>query len=127
MTLKLILIPRALDTSITPRLRKSQLHGLIKQLKALHLLDRLLRALYRIKDDKRLSLGFQIRLGHDVDYGAVFREELCESFFQLLGLDALFEVARVDSKGWLDGDVEGGGTCRSAMTRTLRLVVGKPL
>lgn len=57
MTLKLILIARSLHTSITPGLRKRQLHRLLKQLKALHLINRLLRALSRIEHNECLALS----------------------------------------------------------------------
>jgi hypothetical protein len=57
MTLKLLLIPLPLNRSITPRLRKRKLHLLSKQLETLHLIDGLLRALYRIEYNKRLALG----------------------------------------------------------------------
>ena len=36
--------------------------------------------------------------------------------------DPLFEVADVDSRGWSARRGKGAGTCRGAMTRTLRLV-----
>jgi hypothetical protein len=96
MALKLILITASLHTRITSRLRKRQLHRLLKQLKPLYFIDRLLSALYRIKYNECLALGFQVRLCDDVDDFAIFAEELAECFFQLVDFDALFEVADVN-------------------------------
>lgn len=78
MTLKLLIIAHPLHGSITPRPRKRQLHLLAKQLKALHLIDGLLRAVYAVEDDECLSLRLEIRLGNDLDDGAIFAEELVE-------------------------------------------------
>ena len=97
MTLKLILVPGSLDTRITPGPRKRQLHRLIKQLKALNLFDRLLRALNTIKHDERLTLRLQVRLCDDVDDLAILGEEFGQSFFELWDFDVLFEVADVDT------------------------------
>lgn len=103
MTLKLLIATHALHTSIAPRLRKRQLHRLIKQLEALHFINRLLRALCAVKDDECLALGFQVRLGYDVDDLAVLGEKLAERLLELLDLDALLEVADVEARGGLAG------------------------
>jgi hypothetical protein len=58
MALKFILITTPLDTGFTPRLRKSQLHWFLKELETLHLVDGLLRALRRVKDNECLTLRF---------------------------------------------------------------------
>lgn len=97
MTFKLILIPDSLDTRITPGPRKRQLHRLVKQLKALNLFDRLLRALNTIKHDERLTLRLQVRLCDDIDDLAILGEEFGQSFFELRDFDVLFEVADVDT------------------------------
>jgi hypothetical protein len=105
------------------------LHRLVKKLKALHLLYRLLRTLYRIKNNESLTLSLEICLRDYINYLAIFGEELGQSFLELVNLDALFEVADVYAVvTGLAGNWEGraigiGSTCRSAMTRTLRLVV----
>jgi hypothetical protein len=44
-----------------------------------------------------LPLGFQIGFGDEVDYGAVFGEDLCKGGFERVGFYVLFEVADVDS------------------------------
>jgi len=75
------------------------LHRLIKKLETLHLLDRLLRALYTVEYDKRLAFCLQVRLCDDVDDLAILGEELGERFFQLGNFDVLFEVADVDAGG----------------------------
>jgi hypothetical protein len=123
MALKLILITAASNRSITPRLRKRQLHRFIEQLEALHLINRLLRRLHRVKDNECLALRLQVRLCDDVDDFAIFAEELAERLFELVDFDALFEIADVDPDLSVSGE---RCTCRSAMTRTLRLV-GVPL
>lgn len=99
MTLKVLLGTLPLHRSIAARLRKRKLHLLAEQLEALHLIDGLLRALDGVEDDERLALGLEVRLGHDVDYGAVFREQLAQRLDELRRLDALFEVARVYTRG----------------------------
>lgn len=128
MTLQLFIARRSLHKSITPRLRKRELHGLAKEVETLNILDTLLRALDVIEDDERLAFRFQVRLGDYIDDLAVLGEELCEGFDKLGGLDALFKVADVNAgvfvSAWT-GETEC--TCRSAMTRTLRLVVGHRL
>jgi hypothetical protein len=95
--LKLIRITRTLHTRIAPRLGKGQLHGFLEQLEPLHLIYGLLRALGRVEDDECLALGSQIRLCDDVDDLAIFAEELAERLLELLDLDALLEIADVDS------------------------------
>jgi len=130
MTLKLIFPTRPLHTCIAPRLRKRQLHRLVEKLKALHLLYRLLRTLYRIKNNESLTLSLEVCLRNYIDDLAIFGEELSQSFLELVNLYALFEVADIYAMvGGLAGNREGKAlgiesTCRSAMTRTLRLVVG---
>jgi hypothetical protein len=109
MILKLPLIARSLNRSITPRLRKLQSHRLIKQIETLYLIDRLLRAFYAVENDESLAFGFEVCLCDDVNDFAVFGEEFCESFFELLDLDALFEVADVDSMKYGERLVDGKG------------------
>ena len=92
-----LLLRSSLHKCITPRLRVLQLHFLSKDLKPLDLLNRFRRTLHRIEHHKRLPLGFQIRLSHDLEDGAIFGEEFRESGGELIRLDALFEVADVDS------------------------------
>jgi hypothetical protein len=101
MALKLLFISSTLDMSITPRLRKRQLHRLIKQLKTLNFIDGLLRTLNSIKYNKSLSLSLQVCLRDDVDDFSIFGKELRQGFLELIYLDALFEIADVDAGFWL--------------------------
>jgi hypothetical protein len=101
VTLKLLLTTLSLYRRITSRLRKCEFYLLPKQLKALYLINRLLRTLYTIEDNKCLSLCFKIRLCNDIDYGTIFLEELTERLLQLLDFDPFFEVARVDPRSVL--------------------------
>jgi hypothetical protein len=121
MTLKLLIIPSPLHSSIAPRLRKCQLHRLTEEIKALDLINRLLRALYAVKDNKRLALSLQVRFRDNLKDLAIIGEQLGQRFFQLLHLDALFKVAHIYSRRRLAARC----TCRSAMTRTLRLGEGR--
>lgn len=95
MVLKLLLITAALDSSIGSGLRESELHRLLEELEALDFLDGLGGTVNAVEDDESLALGFQIRLCHNIDNFAIFREELSERFFQLIDLDALFEVTHI--------------------------------
>lgn len=106
MTLKLILVARPLHTRITPRLGKRQLHRLVEQLEALHLLNRLLRALHAVEHNERLALRLQVRLRDNVDDLAIFGEQLGQRFFELGDFDVLFEVADVDAGERLVGEQE---------------------
>src|SRR6266536_1157841 len=99
MILELPLITVPLHGRITPRLRKLQSHRFLKQFEPLHFIDRLLRTFYAVEDNECLALGFEVGFCDYVDDFAVFGEEFCESFFELVDFDALFEVADVDSIG----------------------------
>lgn len=43
-----------------------------------------------VEDDEGLSLGFEVRFRDDVDYTAVFAEDLGEGFGQFWDFNALF-------------------------------------
>ena len=95
MALELLIARSALHESITPSLRKRQLHRLAKKVETLHILDTLLRALHIIKHNERLAFRLQVCLGDYIDDLAIFGEQLFEGIDKLAGLDALFEVADV--------------------------------
>lgn len=97
MRLKSLFSTFPLYRSITLRPCEIQHHRLIKEFKSINFLNRLTRSLDILKDDKRLSFGFQIALRDDFEDGAVFGEQLGESFGQFGGFDAFFEVADVDT------------------------------
>ena len=113
MALKLVLPTRPLHTSIAPSLCKRQLHRLIKKLKALHLLDRLLRTLNRIKNNESLTLSLEICLCDYIDDLAIFGEEFGQSLLELVNLDALFEVAGRKRYGSWVSTEQGGETNRN--------------
>lgn len=45
-----------------------------------------------LEDHESLAFGFQVLFGDEVDDGAVFGEDFCEGFFEVVDLYALFEV-----------------------------------
>lgn len=55
--LELLVVARALDRRVTPGAREGDLHGLVEQLKALDLLDGLVRRLGPVEDYEGLALG----------------------------------------------------------------------
>lgn len=99
--LELLLIPRARDGGVAPCPRKCNLHGFLKELKALDLLDGLKSRLWLLKDDERLALSLQVCLDDDVDDIAILREHGGQGFLERLGLDTLFEVAHVNTVFYL--------------------------
>lgn len=60
MRFELVLAPLPLNGSVTLRLRIIQQHRLAKQLKPLNLLYSSLRSFNIVKDDERLTFGFEI-------------------------------------------------------------------
>jgi hypothetical protein len=95
VVLKLLVVAGALDGGVAAGAGQGDLHGLLEQLEALDLLDGALGGVGAVKDDKGLALGLQVRLGDNVDDGAILGEDGLERGTQRLGLDALLEVAHV--------------------------------
>jgi hypothetical protein len=86
-------IPRlALHRLITMRLCARNPYRFPIQLKRIHFLDGLERALVAVKHDKRLALALQRRFGNHVEDGAVVGEYARQRFFHRVDLYALFEV-----------------------------------
>ena len=73
------------------------MHGLAENLEALDLLNRVGGRLCVLKDDKSLSFSLQVRLGDDLENISILGEDGGEGRFQGVNLDALLEVADVDS------------------------------
>lgn len=97
MVLKVVVVAAGLDGGIAARPGQGELHGLLEQLEALDLLDGAEGRLGLVEDDKGLALGLEVRLGDDVDDVAVLGEDDLEGLAQRLRLDALLEVADVDT------------------------------
>lgn len=76
MALVLVVIAAATNAGVAAGAGERELHGLIEQLEALHVVDGALDTVCILKHDERLALGLQVRLGHDVDDGAVLGEQL---------------------------------------------------
>lgn len=90
MQLELLFVSRAGDGGVAARSGKSDLHGLIEELEALDLLDGLEGGLGLVEDDEGLALGLQVGLGDNVDDVTILGEDGGQSFFERLGLHALF-------------------------------------
>lgn len=93
MSIKFLRTSLSQDRRIAPRLRIIQHHRLLEQFEAIHLLDGASCRINRVKDNERLALGLQVFLGDYLDDGTIFLEDLLQSFFQLVDLDAFFKIA----------------------------------
>ena len=105
-----------LDLRITLRPRVVKFHLLSKQLKVLHILDGLCRALRVVEHDERLAFALERALCDDVEDCAIFGEDLLQRFDELRDLDALFEVADLET---VNHAVQCGGHFREAPLRRL--------
>jgi len=81
-----------LHGDIRPRLCKVQVHLPPKKVEALKVVDRILRAVHVVIDDKGLSLALKTFLRHNVDNVAELVEEFVERLLQCVDLDVLVEV-----------------------------------
>lgn len=97
VALELIVTACSLYTGIASGLCERQLHGLVEKLETLDFIDCLLRALYAVENDKRLTLGLQVGLCDNVNDFSIFGKELRQGFLELVDLDVLFEVADVNA------------------------------
>lgn len=97
MALELFIAACSLYTGIASSLCECQLHGLVEKLETLDFIDCLLRALYAVENDERLTLGLQVGLCDDVDDFAILRKELRQCFLKLVDLDVVFKVAYVNA------------------------------
>lgn len=103
MRVKLLFAASQLHGGIAPGARQRDMHRLLEQLEALHLLDGGQRRLGLIEDDEGLALGLEVRLGHNVDHVAILGEDGVQRLLERLRLDALLEVAHVDPAGGGNG------------------------
>lgn len=92
MCLELILVALGLDDGIAAGAGVIQLHGFVKQVEVLELLDGARSRLYRVKDDEGLALRLEVLGGADVEDGAIFLEDLAQCVLQRVELDALLQV-----------------------------------
>jgi hypothetical protein len=72
---KLLLVARLHHRGIASGARQCELHRLVEELKAMDVLDGGLRRLGLVKDDKSLTLGLQVCLGHDVNHVAILGKD----------------------------------------------------
>ena len=96
MRLKILLLSFPLHGSITLSFRIVKHHRLREEFKALDFLYSSFRGFHSIKDDKRLTLGFEIFLRNEVDDVAIFRKYFGERFFELVWFYAFFKVLDLD-------------------------------
>lgn len=95
MNLQLVSPSLAQNRRVTARLRIIQNHRLLKQVKAIDLLNSVRGGVHAVEDDERLALGLQVRLGDDLEDVAIFGEDLFEGFLELVDLYPFFEVANL--------------------------------
>lgn len=94
---KLLLVASLNNRSVAPRPRQGHHHGLLEQLEALEFIDGSLSRLGFVKDHKGLALGLEVGLGDDINHIAVFGEDGAQGVLEGLWLDALLEIAYIDS------------------------------
>lgn len=82
---------------VAARPRHGQAHRLIKEREPVDLVDGFLRGGGAVEHDKRLALGFEVRLGDDVNDLPEFGKDGAQRFGKRFGLDALLEVLDIDS------------------------------
>lgn len=103
MNLELISPSLAQNRRVAPRLRVVQNHRFLKQVEAIDLFDGVRGRLDVVEDDERLALGFQVRLGDDLEDGAIFGEDLFEGDLELVDFYPFFEVADLLAVGLVLG------------------------
>lgn len=97
MGIKLLLVAGLFNGGITSSAGKGDLHGLLEQLEPLDFFDSREGGLGLVENNKCLALGLEVGLNNDIDHIAVLGEDGNEGFLERFGLDALFEVAHVDT------------------------------
>lgn len=102
MGIKLVLVAGPHHGGIAAGARHGDLHRLVEQLEAVHVLDGGQRRLGLVEHDEGLPLGLEVRLGDHINHVAIFREDGAQGLLERLRLDALFQVTDVDP-------VSGGG------------------
>lgn len=97
VSLQLVLSTFSQHRRIAPCLGKVQLHRLVEELEAIHLVDGAHRGVDIVENDERLAFGFQVRLGNQIDDVAILGEDLAEGFLELGRFYSLLEVFNVDT------------------------------
>lgn len=97
MELELLVVACLLDRGVASGAGEGELHGLVEEVEALDFLYGLQGGLGLLEDDEGLALSLQVGLGDDVDDGAVLGEDGVEGGLERLRLDALLEVAHVNT------------------------------
>lgn len=92
MSLQLIRATFAQNGSITPCLRIIQDHGLLKEIKPIHLVNGASGRFDAVINNKRLTLGLQVGLCDDLEDISKLRKNLFQSHLQLINLDSLVYV-----------------------------------
>lgn len=126
--LKLVVVPCSLDGGIASGPGQCDLHWLLEELEPLDLFDGLDGGLGVVEDHKCLALGLQVLLGDNVDDISIFGEDGLERLSERLRLDALLQVADVDTACMVSQVTIKARACmcRSAMTHTWRWVYWQP-
>jgi len=92
---KLVLVARLQHGGIAAGAGQGELHGLVKELEALDVVDGGEGGLGGVEDNKGLALGLEVRLGDNVNHVAILGKDGAQGLLERLGLDALLEVADV--------------------------------
>lgn len=95
MCLQALLSILPLHSSIGPRFCKLQFHRLPEKVEALKVVDRFLRAVHAVVDDKGLTLALKTLLCDNLDNCAESVKEFVERLDQGGDLDALVDVANL--------------------------------
>lgn len=100
-TLALVLVEHLgrlpLDCLVAMCLRARNLHGLAKELEAVHLLYSVQSRLLAIEDDEGLALALQAALRDNFKDRAVVLEDDIESLLEVVDVDTLLEVVDLAS------------------------------
>ena len=96
VAIKLVLVARLQHGSIAPGAGQGDLHRLVEELEAVDVGDRGLGRLGGVEDDKGLTLGLEVGLGHDVNHVAIFGKDGAQRLLERFGLDALLQITDVN-------------------------------
>lgn len=99
MSVKLLFISVLHHGSIAASTSQSDLHWLLEQLEAVHILNGGQRRFGLVEHDERLAFGLEVRLGHDVDHVAILGENGIQRLLDQFWLDTLFQIMDVYPMG----------------------------
>ena len=94
---KLLLVASPEDGCVAPSPGEREVHGFVKELEALDLVDGGLGRFWVLKNNESLALGLQVRLGDDVDDVSILGENGTECLLERFRLDALLEITHVNT------------------------------